>query len=215
LPEPTTDPRDITLIVLAGGRGTRMGIPKASLNLEGKPVLEWLLDRLSWAGPTMLVTAPSIAHPPRWDRFGRECVDAVEGEGPLRGIYTGLTEMQTQTGLFVTVDMPGVKKVMLEWLSKRFAERPGYDGAMCKVPATGGERIEPFPSAFRKSAANLIAQRLGTGKRSVRELCDEQRICAIEVPANLPAELWTNLNTREDLAAFEASLAAGRLEKPT
>ena len=38
--------RDVTLAVLAGGRGTRMGGPKGTLILGGKPILQHVVDSM-------------------------------------------------------------------------------------------------------------------------------------------------------------------------
>ena len=50
--------RDVTLAVLAGGKGERMGMAKDALEIDGRPILRHLLDRARWPGPTLLVTAP-------------------------------------------------------------------------------------------------------------------------------------------------------------
>ena len=49
---------DTTLAILAGGEGSRMGMPKAHLTLAGVPILDYLLDHFGWPGRTMLITAP-------------------------------------------------------------------------------------------------------------------------------------------------------------
>ena len=41
---------DVTLAILAGGAGSRMGMPKGQLILNGRPILEYLLDHLDWPG---------------------------------------------------------------------------------------------------------------------------------------------------------------------
>ena len=48
--------RDVTLAILAGGAGSRMGEPKANLSVRGRPILQYLFERFNWPGPTMLVT---------------------------------------------------------------------------------------------------------------------------------------------------------------
>src|SRR5581483_11371389 len=86
----------ITLAILAGGRGSRMGRPKALLEIRGKPILTYLLDRLAWNGPKWLITAPGMQQPPGAQAFDRELVDPEEGAGPLRGVLTALEHLQTQ-----------------------------------------------------------------------------------------------------------------------
>src|SRR6266550_4675032 len=99
---------DVTLAVIAGGLGTRMGVAKARLRVRGESILAWQLTQLGWKGPTMLVTAPATQNPPDADLFDRECVDAEENAGPLRGILTALENCDTLLVATVAVDMPRV-----------------------------------------------------------------------------------------------------------
>jgi hypothetical protein len=66
-----------TLAVVAGGEGRRMGRPKGHLTLDGRPIPERLMNRLAWAGPTLLVTAPGREHPPGCRLFTKEATDPV------------------------------------------------------------------------------------------------------------------------------------------
>ena len=208
----TTDLSNVTLAVLAGGRGERMGRPKAWLKLEQRPILDWLLGRMHWPGPTMLVTAPAVVHPPGWKLFDQEVVDPVDGMGPLRGILTGLGQLRTPMAAFVTVDMPGVERGALEWLVEAMGNRPGCRGVMCGVSGGGERRVEPFPSVFRADAAEIIGERVAAGRLSLQGLCLDPRFCAVDAPSDWAPTMWANLNTPGDVAAFEAQMAARRVE---
>jgi len=186
-----------------------MGAPKAWLELDRMPVLAWLLGRLHWPGPTMLVTAPSVIHPPGCELFDQEVVDPVDGMGPLRGILTGLNTMLTPMAVMVTVDMPGVTPLVLEWLVESLALRPECHGLMCRVFAGASERIEPFPSVFRADAAGLIAARVACGRLSVQGLSADDDFGAVAAPEVWAADTWANLNTPADMAAFEARRVCG------
>jgi molybdenum cofactor guanylyltransferase len=199
-----TDLSNVTLAVLAGGRGERMGLPKAWLEIEARPILDWLLKQMQWPGPTMLITAPSMIHPPGWESFGREMVDPVDGLGPLRGVLTALTHLVTPTVAVVTVDMPGVAPSVLEWLVASLAARRQCQGLMCRLSSVVAERVEPFPSVFRADAAGLIAKHVASGRLSVQKLCQDDGFCALEAPVDWPAKTWANLNTPADMAEFEA-----------
>jgi molybdopterin-guanine dinucleotide biosynthesis protein A len=76
---------EVTLAILAGGRGERMGKAKALLRIGNQPILTYLLERFAWRGPTMLVSSPGREHPPGAEEFDVEVVDPVEGMGPVRG----------------------------------------------------------------------------------------------------------------------------------
>src|ERR1700722_14126455 len=89
------DLSQISLAVIAGGKGERMGLPKSHLKYKEQPILKWLLRQIQWPGPTLLVTAPGVAHPPAAELFDREAVDPVDGLGPLRGLLTALEQSST------------------------------------------------------------------------------------------------------------------------
>jgi molybdopterin-guanine dinucleotide biosynthesis protein A len=195
-----------TLAVIAGGKGERMGLPKSQMHFQKQPILAWLLREMRWPGPTLLVTAPGVAHPPSADLFDREAVDPVEGLGPLRGLLTALEESSTSIIAAVTVDMPAVRWPMLAWLVGILTVQQDAKGVMCRVGGERAWRIEPFPSSFRREAREEIAGRLGAGKRSVRDLAALPGFLALEAPHEWPAETWTNLNTPAEFSAFEVRM---------
>jgi molybdenum cofactor guanylyltransferase len=78
-------------IVLAGGRSSRMGSPKAALDWHGSTLLRRVTGLISRSvvGPVVVVSAPGQALPELDDRI--ELVsDAREGRGPLQGLAAGL-----------------------------------------------------------------------------------------------------------------------------
>src|SRR5918993_4259845 len=107
----------VTLAVLAGGEGSRMGRPKAELQVAGVPILRHLLRRFDWPGPTLLVTAPGRERPTGHEAFTREVSDPSPGHGPLRGILTAIEHARTPSLVVVAVDMPFVARDQLAWLA--------------------------------------------------------------------------------------------------
>jgi molybdopterin-guanine dinucleotide biosynthesis protein A len=185
-----------TLAILAGGEGRRMGRAKALLEVRGQPILSYLLERIAWPGATMLVTTPGRERPPGWEQFGREVVDRVAGQGPLRGVLTALESAGTKVIVAATVDMPEIGRTQWEWLIEQISTRPRLLGAMCQRP---DGRIEPFPAVFRREALAVIDSRLAAGRGSVQELAEDGDIMAVACPAQWPEAVWTNLNRVEDL----------------
>ena len=193
---------DITLAILAGGEGSRMGKPKALLAIDQTPILEFLLNRFAWTGPTLLVTAPGRQHPPGWNRFTAECTDPVPGLGPLRGILTALEHAQTSIVIFATVDMPNITPLQLDWIAEQIHHGRDTIGLMTRRIISGKEQIEPFPSTFRITAADALRNRLERGSRSVNSLKDQPGFAVISAPADWPASTWINLNHPEEFDAF-------------
>jgi molybdopterin-guanine dinucleotide biosynthesis protein A len=192
----------VTLAVLAGGAGTRMGAPKSLLNVGDQPILSFLINRLDWPGPTLLVTSPGLEHPPAWSYFQEEACDAVSDEGPLRGLYTALTHTTMPMLVVIGVDMPAVTLDDLAWFVNELSARPAAAGVM----GSRGEDIEPLPCALRpEQALGLVSDHLAAGRRSLHGLAKDGEIQLADASA-LPARVWTNVNTPGDWERFLADL---------
>jgi molybdopterin-guanine dinucleotide biosynthesis protein A len=196
----------VTLAVLAGGEGRRMGLPKQNLEINGRPILEFLLNQFAWPGPTLLVTAPSRRHPPGANLFDAEAVDAIENQGPLRGVLTALENASTDCVIVTTVDMPGLMPEQLRWLIGRLLIRPDLHGMMLQSSVDGKNQIEPFPFACRRAAAGAIADRLAEDRRSVHSLAALPAFAVEPAPESWSLSSWINLNFPEDYQAFMRSL---------
>ncbi len=179
-----------------------MGTPKTSLEIGGRPMLRHILESLHWPGPTLLVTSPSLEHPPGWELFDREATDPVEGEGPLRGVLTALLNSQETYVVICTVDMPALRSEHLNWIVRCLQDRPELDGVMIRRHVEGKQRIEPFPFACRKTAKDAVAAQIESAVRPVHSLLATSRFVAEDAPPSWSPLVWTNLNSPEDYQAF-------------
>jgi molybdenum cofactor guanylyltransferase len=196
------DARSVTLAILAGGAGTRMGRPKSLLTVRGRPILEYLHRRFAWPGPTLLVTTPGRERPPGRELFLGEVTDPVPDLGPLRGLLTALEGCATPLLVVSTLDMPLISTTQLEFLLESMESRLDCVGLMLRRHLDGEAMIEPFPSIYRAGARELVAAQLTAGRRSVRRLCERQAFVAAPVPDDWPERTWTNLNHPEDVERF-------------
>jgi molybdopterin-guanine dinucleotide biosynthesis protein A len=198
---------DVTLAILAGGEGTRMGRPKGDLEINGKPILRYLLRRFGWRGPTLLVTAPGRERPPAHGDFDREAVDPKSGQGPLRGIITALENAPTELLVITTVDMPGVQPSQLDRLAEVLRGEPKLLGLMVRRGLNEDSIIEPFPSAFRRAAAPALSRRLSAGQGSVGALGSLREFRVLAAPKDWDDATWLNLNYPADVTKFVRRVA--------
>ncbi|HWB53337.1 MAG TPA: molybdenum cofactor guanylyltransferase [Tepidisphaeraceae bacterium] len=195
--------RRTTLALLAGGEARRMGQAKALLHLHGTPILSYLHSRLSWPGPTLLVTAPGREHPPGTELFSAEVTDPIAGQGPLRGVLTALEAATTSHVVVMPVDMPNVTADALAWLVSRLIERPEAPLAMVERTQDGAPQIEPMPAAFNVvRALPLIRQQLESNHPALRDLAALAGAAIFPAPDFLPPDFWVNLNYPEDVKSF-------------
>ena len=82
---------EVAGVVLAGGRSTRMGRPKANLEWHGSTLLHRVTGIVGRAveGPVVVVRAPD-QELPELPPGVRVVEDAAEGRGPLQGLAAGL-----------------------------------------------------------------------------------------------------------------------------
>ena len=175
-----------------------MGRPKAELRVGGQPILGYLIDRFRWEGPTLLVTAPGREGPRGSDRFTREVIDPVAGEGPLRGVLTAMEATETDLLLIATCDMPLLEAGQLAWLAEELSRR----SQARLVMTTHDGQLEPLPLAIRSSAIAWLREHYTRGGRSIQSLAAADGSVVLGAPDDWPGKWRTNLNTPADLAAF-------------
>jgi len=160
-------------IVLAGGRSSRMGTPKADLEWHGSTLLRRtaaILARVT-EGPVVVVRAPGQdlpALPP-----GTEVVDDPrEGLGPVQGLATGLAALRGRAEIaFVSsTDMPFLHPAFV-----RRVLRAAQEGADVALPVARGYP-QPLAAAYRTALA-AVAERLVAEERLRPAFLFEQ--CAV------------------------------------
>lgn len=147
-------------VVLAGGRSSRMGTPKAALEWHGSTLLRRTLGVLARVvnGPVLVVRAPGQALPPLPARVD-VVEDPAEGLGPLQGIAAGLAALAGRA------EVAYVSSTDLPFLHPAFVRRvlgalvPDVDVALphaCGYP-------QPLAAAYRVALAPLVAELVAAG----------------------------------------------------
>jgi molybdopterin-guanine dinucleotide biosynthesis protein A len=94
---------DVHGFVTAGGRSSRMGRDKAWLELDGRPMIQRVIEQLLLVVPSVTV----IANDPEYDRLGLPVVaDRNQAVGPLEAIRVALASSLAPSVLLVACDLP-------------------------------------------------------------------------------------------------------------
>jgi molybdenum cofactor guanylyltransferase len=143
-------------IVLAGGRSSRMGTPKAALEWHGSTLLRRTVGIISRVtdGPVVVVRAPGQVLPPLPDQV--EIVDdPIEGLGPIQGIAAGLAAItgRADVAFVCSTDLPFLHPAFV-----RRVLRAAQDGADVGLPLARGYP-QPLAASYRTALAP-VARRL-------------------------------------------------------
>ncbi|MFZ5441526.1 MAG: molybdenum cofactor guanylyltransferase [Myxococcota bacterium] len=175
-----------TLVVIAGGRGRRLGgVPKGLIQLEsGLTIVEHLLSL--GEGPRFINTND----PEAYERFGVPLIgDLVPEKGAPGGVVTALAIAPSEWVFVVACDMPLVTREDLALLAA--ARRPGAD----TICFTREGRLEPLVGLYRQALWQDWAPRL-EGNPSLRSLLESTHLETIESPQ--PHHL-ISLNSLDDV----------------
>ena len=180
-------------VVLAGGRGSRLGGAKAGVLLAGRPLIEHVLDAVRAGGLEPVVVAkPDSMLPPLDCRL---VFEPAAPHHPLCGIVAGLRAVAEPAVVVCACDMPFLNGELLAWLSAL--------DAPFAVAAAGG-RIQPLLGRYSSSLLDELEAQLATEApmREVARALGARVLAEAELePFGDPARLCLNINTPEELAA--------------
>ena len=193
---------DLTLVVAAGGRSTRMGRDKRFLPLAGENLLARTLRRGRDAGFAAIVLAAEEVRSDLTvlaEEFGAVLVtDETPAQGPAAAIAAGLSAAETEWSLVLSGDMPFYDFALV------YALLPEAAGETQVVLPTLLGYLQPLAALYRRDAGAVFATAIVRGDRKLGVIL--RGLSVKEMPLAADAGLFFNVNTP---AAYR--LALGRL----
>lgn len=185
---------NITGVILAGGRGRRMGgVDKGLQDLQGRPMVQWVLERLAPQVASVLINANQNL--PAYAGFGCPVLpDRIpDFAGPLAGLHAALTQAATPLVVTVPCDSPFLPADLVQRLHAALVA----DKAELAVARAAGRTHRAFCLARRELLPKLEAF-LAAGERKVGLWHASLKVA--EVAFDDEAEAFDNINTPEELA---------------
>lgn len=194
------DTSQITGIILAGGRGTRMGaVDKGLQTFRDAPMALHALMRLAPQVGYIMINANRNIAP--YEAFGVPVwQDEIAGfAGPLAGLHTGLSHCDTEYLVTVPCDSPFLPADLVARLAAGLEE----SNADVAIAVTGtGETRQPHPvfCLVKSSLLPHLTQYLQEGNRKFDKWYSTLR--AVEVPFD-DENAFRNINTLDELRQYE------------
>ncbi len=198
--------RQITAALLAGGRSTRMGRDKASLSLDGSPVLASLVTRLMplCVGGVMVVKR-SDQELPELPESCRVEEDTFEDCGALGGLHAALARAETPWVFAAACDMPLLSSDLVAWMRDY---SPGSQQVI--VPVRGGF-LEPLHALYHVDCLEPVEAALRSGRRRMDSWLDSVRVERIEenswLAVHPSGDSFRNVNRPADLERVVKAVA--------
>ena len=185
MPAPTTLPR-CSVLLLAGGRGQRMGgADKGLLDWQGRPLIAWLHELVRPLTDDLLISCNRNAE--RYAPFADRLVsdDEADFQGPLAGIRACLRAARQANVLILPCDAPQLDRPLLEALLNLAGERA--------VVVRQGEFLEPLFSVIPRALHADLEQAWQAGERSPQRWLRSLDPLTVECPLGDPR--LANFNT--------------------
>jgi molybdopterin-guanine dinucleotide biosynthesis protein A len=180
--------QDVTGIVLAGGKSSRMGTDKSLLVWQCKTLIEHAIDKLKPLCQKVVVS--SNQH--QYDFTGCETwPDIVPLQAPIIGIFSCLKRSETEVNLVLSCDMPLISTEFLEFLLESASNHE------IVVPLNFNGLIEPLCGVYKKTITPEMEKYISSNKLSLVKFIEtlENKLVSVE---SFSSHLFKNINTPYD-----------------
>lgn len=184
-------------IVLAGGRSSRMGRPKAALDFGGVPILTRIISELKrHFAEVVVVAAPESEDSLHMDLPAIRIVrDETAYQGPLDALRRGLDAVSNEVAFACSCDLPLLDSAVAAAIVAMLGD---FDAAIPIV----GEKLQPLHAAYRKRCAGALAALAMRGESRLIAIADAVKTRLISENDLLGVDphlhSFFNLNTPDD-----------------
>lgn len=184
---------DLTGIILAGGKSSRMGRDKALLVHRGRTFIQSIVDALVPLVEEIIVVSDNPTH----NIINTLRVnDNVKDSGPLSGLITGLAHSNTPFNLVISCDVPNLNTALLSQLVAASDEHTEL------VQFKINNKTTPLVAIYKTSCSSTLEAAFSQGER--RLVKATQLLNSKTIPLENSYEaLLRNVNTVADLKLIE------------
>lgn len=190
-------------LILAGGLSSRMGVDKALLLIDGKPLIYRLVEQLTGLVQHVFISVGSSKR----EAIYREYLGELGGNvsfvtdrypecGPLSGLHAGLSMIAEGYVFILACDMPRLSEGLLSQLMAH------ADGEADVIHAAG----QPFHALYHARVALQIEGALKAQNYRLIGLLRSLRTVEVTPQVELTTSIFTNLNTPEEYNRYIAEL---------
>ena len=191
---------DITGVILAGGKSSRMGKDKALLYVGGKSFIEQVAKTLKQVFNDVVVVSD---HDDRYKFLGLPIYqDVIKRCGPLGGIHSALINAMTEKVFIISCDMPLLRPSAIQTILN---DRRRGD---VKLFSLNGE-IQPLCGVYNRRCLPIIENHLKRKQYSVQKILGDVNSIVI-IPKGRSSKTLSqqlfNINTLREYEKYRCNL---------
>lgn len=190
----------VTALIMAGGKGTRMelGMEKPLVEINGKPMIQYVIDALKSSKVDEIIVATS-KNTPRTDEFlKKQKIKTImtPGKDYVHDLGFILSNFKLDDSLLtITADLPLIRSDIIDHVLEKY-EKSSKPAMSVVVPLHIFEKYSLKPTIMFE---NLVPSGLNI-LRSINKTQDEEVLIVSKI------ELALNINTCEDIILLKKLL---------
>jgi len=159
-------------IILCGGKSRRMGRNKAFVEVDGKPMIQRVINTLKQVSKNIVLV---VDNKEKYTQIkGNDYIEIIEDEvkdfGPVEGLYMGLKAVTTQESFVCACDMPFISSVCIEELFKKIVDR----NVDCVIPKFKCNSY-PLHAFYRKELTYRLEKAIENNQRRLKDFINSIR----------------------------------------
>lgn len=183
---------NITGIILAGGKNSRMGFDKCFIVHNEISLIQNSINVISEIAGNIIISANNE----NYSNFGYKTISDLEQNiGPIGGISVALQNSTTMANIISPCDMPFINSDLFKYLLSF------YNNQTAIVPVFNG-KVEPLTGVYSKSILPFIREQINKKNFKILSLLQKANALFIDITPNLPffhEKLFVNINSKDDL----------------
>ena len=178
--------KNISAIVLSGGRSSRMGTDKCELEYEGQTLINYQIGKIKRIGIEDIIAS---------GYRGKMCDAKIVADdimkGPLSGLLKGLMAIKNDRAFVISVDVPLVKIESIKKIIDYSFEKD-FDITMLRHR----DSREPLIAVYKKNLIDTIRVLLNGDNYSMMRLADMVSCGFVDLDDE--DRFYLNVNNKED-----------------
>lgn len=176
----------VTGIVIAGGKSSRMGTNKALVEYDGQRMIDRAIGIIRPLCDELIISSnepiPSLNFPIVSDEH-----DSI---GPMGGLYACLSQSKTDVNLIIPCDVPSLNTAIYE---KLLEQHRGFDVVL---PRHQEDKVEPLIAIYRTRVLAIINEQIALKDYKMMHLLDRLKVGYVDFEESI---FFKNMNSPKDL----------------
>ncbi len=187
---------DISAIILAGGKSSRMGTDKGLMDFNGKLMISYIIETLN----SLQLPIHIISNNANYASLGFPThTDLIEDAGPVGGIYTGLKKVNSETSIVLSCDVPFVTAELLNTLIE---QSQNHDASIAKFQ----NKLHPLIGVYNNSCTDIFKEHLDKRQYKLMKVCDNLELNIVDFTQHeslASSHFFANINSPKEIAQYQ------------